>query len=161
METIVFIVKHAKSPFIFTGRRTRKLSIQGEIDSKKIIDLMSQMEIDFIVSSPYTRAIQTIEGIANKRNIEIKVIEELKERQLKGDYKLSEEEIQRALKKSYEDKDYFLSGGESIREVQNRSVPVNKSLLNQYAGNTIIIGTHGNIMTIIMNYFDSKYGYDF
>ena len=88
-------------------------------------------------------------------------MEELKERQLKGDYKLSEEEIQRALKKSYEDKDYFLSGGESIREVQNRSVPVIKSLLKQYAGKTIIIGTHGNIMTIIMNYFDSKYGYDF
>lgn len=161
MVTTVYMIRHANSPFIFGEERTRELSLEGVMDSKKITDLMSKVEIDVIVSSSYTRAIQTIEGIANQKNIKIKVIEELRERQLKGAYKLLDEEIQQAIKKSYEDYDYFLSGGESVREVQNRSIPVIKNLLNQYEGKTIIIGTHGNIMTIIMNYYNPKYGYDF
>lgn len=45
--------------------------------------------------------------------------------------------------------------------MQNRSLPIIKSILNNYEGKTIIIGTHGNVMTIIMNYFNSEYGYDF
>ncbi|PAV30877.1 histidine phosphatase family protein [Virgibacillus profundi] len=161
METTIYMIRHAKSPFVFGQERTRKLSLQGETDSKKVADLMSQKEIDVIVSSPYIRAIQTIEDIAEDKDLEIKIFEELKERQLKGAYKLPEEEIQQAIKKSYEDIDYYLSGGESIRDVQNRSLPVIKNLLTKYEGKTIIIGTHGNIMTIIMNYFNSGYGYDF
>ncbi|PPA69554.1 histidine phosphatase family protein [Jeotgalibacillus proteolyticus] len=161
MNTIIYMIRHAKSPFIFGEERTRGLSKEGEIDSKKITDLMSKVKIDVIASSSYRRAIQTIEGIAEQKNIEIYPIEELRERQLKGAYKLPDDEIQNAIKKSYEDLDYFLSGGESIREVQKRSIPVIKSLLNQYKGKTIVIGTHGNIMTIIMNYFNSKYEYDF
>lgn len=161
MNTTIYMIRHSKSPFVFGEERTRELSKEGVIDSKKITDLMSHVKIDMIVSSSYTRAIQTIKGIANQKNIEIKIIEELRERQLKGDYKLPDEEIQEAIKKSYEDYDYFLSGGESIRDVQNRSLPIIKSLLYQYEGKTIILGTHGNIMTIIMNYFNSKYEYDF
>ncbi|WP_353958403.1 hypothetical protein [Bacillus sp. DX4.1] len=34
-------------------------------------------------------------------------------------------------------------------------------MLKDYEGKNIVIGTHGNIMTIIMNYFDDRYGYDF
>ena len=40
----------------------------------------------------------------------------------------------------------------------------NRGLSNQGMqdnGQKIAIGTHGNIMTIILNYFDKNYGYDF
>ena len=33
-----------------------------------------------------------------------------------------------------------------------------KNLINNYEGKTIIVGTHGNVMTIIMNYFNKAYG---
>ncbi|MCK0473284.1 histidine phosphatase family protein [Halalkalibacter sp. APA_J-10(15)] len=161
MNTTVYMIRHAKSPFVFGQERTRKLSFQGETDSKNVTNVMNNKEIDVIVSSPFTRAIQTIEGIANAKNIEIKVFEELKERQLKGSYKLPEEEIQQAIKKSFEDFDFYLSGGESVRDVQNRALPIFKDLLHNYEGKTVVIGTHGNVMTIIMNYFNAGYGYDF
>lgn len=155
------MIRHAKSPFVFGQERTRGLSEEGERDAIKITELMKQKKVDAIISSPYTRAVQTIEGIATANNIEIKIYEDLRERQLKGAYKLPNEEIQQALKKSYEDIDFYLSGGESIRDVQNRALPVIKDLLNEYEGKKIIIGTHGNVMTIIMNYFNSEYGYEF
>ncbi len=161
MNTSIYMIRHAESPIVFGQERTRTLSPQGEKDAKKVTSLMSDKEIDLIVSSPYTRSIQTIEGIANTKDIEVKVYEELRERQLKGAYKLPEEEIQQAIKKSYEDCDLKLSGGESVKDVQNRALPVIKDLLIQYEGKTIIIGTHGNVMTVIMNYFNEEYGYGF
>lgn len=161
MDTTIYMIRHAESHFIIGQERTRKLSNQGEIDAKKVTVIMNEKEIDLVVSSPYIRAIQTIKGIVDSKNIEVKVFEELRERQLKGAYKLPEEEIQQAIKKSFEDIDFKLSGGESVRDVQNRAIPIINDLLNNYKTKTIIIGTHGNVMTIIMNYFNKEYGYDF
>ena len=64
MKTTLFMIRHAQSPFIFGQERTRKLSEQGELDANKITEQLKQEKIDVMVSSPYTRAIQTIEGIA-------------------------------------------------------------------------------------------------
>jgi len=155
------MIRHAKSPFVVGQELTRELSTQGLIDAKKVADIMDNKKIDLIVSSPYKRAIQTIEEIATNKDIEIIVYEELRERQLKGAFKLTEDEIYQAIKTSFEDIDFHLTDGESIRDVQNRAMPVIKNLLNNYEGKTIIIGTHGNVMTIIMNYFDKAYGYEF
>lgn len=115
--------------------------------------------MDVIISSPYYRAIQTIEEIANDRNLEIQLFEELKERSIKD--RLPEEKILQVIKKSFDDKDYCLPGEETTRQAQERAIPVMKHLLNEYKGKNIVIGTHGNIMTIIMNYFDQQYGYAF
>ena len=155
------MIRHAESPFIFGAERTRKLSEGGEIEAEKVAKLMLTEKIDVIVSSPFARSIQTIEAIASTRNLEIKLFEELKERMIKGDYKLSWEEVEPAIKKSFEDKDYCLPGGETTRQAQKRAVPIIKQILKEYEGKQIVIGTHGNIMTIIMNYFDQEYGYEF
>jgi 2,3-bisphosphoglycerate-dependent phosphoglycerate mutase len=155
------MIRHAESPFIFGEERTRKLSKDGELDAEKVAKLMLNEKIDVIVSSPFARSIQTIEPIATTRNIKIELYEELKERMIKGNYKLPWEEVEPAIKKSFEDKDYCLPGGETTRQAQERAVPIIKQLLKEYEGQSIVLGTHGNIMTIIMNYFDRKYGYDF
>ena len=159
--TTIYMIRHAKSPFVLGQERTRELSPEGIIDVKKVTAIMNNKKIDLIVSSPYKRAIQTIEEIATNKDIEVTVYEQLRERQLKGAYKLTENEIQKAIKTSFEDIDFHLTDGESIRDVQNRAIPVIKNLLNNYKGKTIIIGTHGNVMTIIMNYFNKSYGYEF
>ena len=161
VNTTIYMIRHAKSPFVVGQELTRELSTQGLIDAKKVADIMDNKKIDLIVSSPYKRAIQTIEEIATNKDIEIIVYEELRERQLKGAFKLTEDEIYQAIKTSFEDVDFHLTDEESIRDVQNRAIPVIKNLLNNYEGKTIIIGTHGNVMTIIMNYFNKAYGYEF
>lgn len=160
MNTTIYMIRHAKSPFVLGHEQTRGLSQQGMIDAEKVTAIMSDKQIDLVVSSPYKRAIQTIEGIANKNDVDILVFEELRERQL-GDDNMTEEEIQQAIKTSYDDIDFNLTGGESIRDVQNRTIPVIESLLNKHQGKTIIIGTHGNVMTVIMNYFNKEFGYEF
>ncbi|MDP5276754.1 histidine phosphatase family protein [Chengkuizengella axinellae] len=161
MKTVIFMVRHAESPFRFGQERTRKLSKQGELDAKLITDIMGKENIDIMVSSPYIRAIQTIEGLSSNNKLEIQVFEELKERPLKGNYKLPDEERQTAIKRSFDDLDYCLPGGETIKQAQTRVIPLIQKLLSKYEGKNIVIGTHGIIMTAILNYYDKKYGYDF
>lgn len=95
---------------------------------------MGHVKIDAIVSSPYKRASQMIEGIAKNHNLEVQVVE---------------------------DADFSLQVGESVNDVQNRAIPVINNLIKKHEGKTIIIRTHGNVMTISMNYYNEKYGYDF
>jgi len=51
--------------------------------------------------------------------------------------------------------------GGTTRQAQAMAIPKILQLLTDYKGKKIAIGTHGNIMTIILNYFDKSYGYDF
>ena len=108
ITTTIYMIRHAESPFIHGEERTRKLSKDGELDAEKIAKLMLNEKIDVIVSSPFARSIQTIEPIAKIRNLEIEMYEELKERMIKGNYKLPWDEVEPAIKKSLEDQDYCL-----------------------------------------------------
>jgi len=63
-------------------------------------------------------------------------------------------------KKQWEDFDYKLSDGESLREVQNRNIKALNEVLRMYEGKNIVIGTHGTALSTIINYYDSTYGYD-
>ena len=162
MKTIIYMVRHAESPFEFGQERTRGLSEEGFLAAKQLAKLFTDFDIHYIASSPYTRAKQTIQYIAEQKFIDIVEYEGLVERPIKGmDYKAPWDDLFEAIRKSFVDKDFALEGGESTRKAQQRSIPIIEELLKQHQGENIVIGTHGNIMTIIMNYYDDKYGFDF
>ncbi|WP_228552402.1 histidine phosphatase family protein [Gracilibacillus salitolerans] len=159
---MVYMVRHAESPFKLGEERVRGLSEDGEIATKKVTELLMDKDIAAIVSSPYKRAVQTVQGLALLKGLTIKEYEELKERPIKGlEYRLPEQELLKAIEQSFENKEYCLEGGETTTQAQKRAIPVIKQVLREYNGKKIVIGTHGNIMTIIMNYFDECYGYNF
>ncbi len=57
---------------------------------------------------------------------------------------------------------YFAwEGGESNKDAQKRGVNATLQLLNEYRNKKIVIGTHGNMMVLIMNYFDKRFDYSF
>jgi 2,3-bisphosphoglycerate-dependent phosphoglycerate mutase len=132
------------------------------MDARRAARLLGGIPVDLIISSPYRRAVQTVEGIAAERGLPITQYEELLERPIKGlDYSAAEEELLAGIRQSFEDKDYCMAGGESTRRAQERSIPLLLNLIRENEGKTIVIGTHGNIMTIMLNYFDEGIGYDF
>ena len=162
MKTTIYMIRHAESPFIFGKEKTRGLSEKGLADSIKIADIFKDVEVDCIVSSSYRRAIQTVKCLAEQKGLSIIEFEELRERPIKGlDYKMPWDELLIAIEKSFIDIDYSLEGGESTRKAQERAIPIIDKLLYEYKGKNIVIGTHGNIMTIIMNYYNKEYGFDF
>ncbi|MNJ77143.1 hypothetical protein D3C77_745680 [compost metagenome] len=44
---------------------------------------------------------------------------------------------------------------------QERAINVFKKIIEEYKGKRIVIGTHGDIMTLMMNYYDPTYSFEF
>lgn len=159
MKTTIYFIRHAESPFILGQERERPLSEKGKESAEKLVSSLNKIEFDAVFSSPYKRAIQTLDGLIDPSKI---VIEEgLRERAIKGQYKLPQNEINLVLRKSFENIDFCLEGGESVKEAQNRSLPIIFDILGNPDFENVAIGTHGNIMTSILNYFEPSLGYDF
>lgn len=80
MRTNLFLVRHAHS--VYTPEETRPLSERGMLDTKYVTEILKEESIDYVISSPYKRAIQTVQGIANDIGKEMNIEENLKERVL-------------------------------------------------------------------------------
>lgn len=157
MLTNLYFVRHAHSIYS-TDELGRPLSEKGMVDAKKITDLLLQENIEVVVSSPYKRAIQTVEGIANHLKKDIEIMDAFKERLL-SDQPVAD--FNEAMLKVWSDYGFSLPGGESNHVAQARGIHVTKEILKKFDGKNIAIGTHGNIMVLIMNYFESIYDYRF
>lgn len=66
-----------------------------------------------------------------------------------------------AVKRVWEDDHFSWEGGESNVIAQQRGVRSTYQVLDKYNGKSIVVGTHGNIMALIMNYFDHQYDFLF
>ena len=155
--TNLYFVRHAHS--IYTpDELNRPLSERGFADAKIVTNLLKTEEIGVVVSSPYKRAVQTVEGIAQYINTEVEMIADFKERTLTT---VPANDFTLAITKVWEDYNFSWEGGESNIVAQKRGVEATLNLLEKYKGENVVIGTHGNIMVLIMNYFDSQYDFSF
>lgn len=162
MHSKIYMIRHAESPYVNGFEKTRGLSKAGKDAADKIASIFKEIDIDSIYSSDYVRAIKTVEPIANQKNIKIIELAQLRERLLKPEeVVLPYDDFIDAIRKSYNDHSFSLEGGESVDEVQNRAIPVIRSILENHKGKNIVIGTHGNVMTMIMKYYDEKYDFEF
>ncbi|MEI4768193.1 histidine phosphatase family protein [Psychrobacillus sp. FJAT-51614] len=157
MITNLYFVRHAHS--IYTpDELERPLSDRGKEDAFSITEKLMQENIDYVISSPYKRAIQTVDGIARYIGLNIVINEDFKERTLSllpvGDFN-------KAITKVWSNPDFTFDGGESNKKAQQRGVKATMQVLDEYKGKNVVIGTHGNLMVLIMNYFDKKYDFHF
>ncbi|PGS53926.1 histidine phosphatase family protein [Bacillus sp. AFS041924] len=157
MITNLYLVRHAHSTYT-PDELGRPLSNKGYTDAKTVAEILLKEKIDYVVSSPYKRAIQTVEELAKSLNKEIKLDENFKERLLSSE---PVEDFEFVISEVWKDFNRSWNDGESNNMAQKRGIEATKNLLKNYCGKNIVIGTHGNIMVLIMNFFDQKYDYDF
>lgn len=157
MITTVYFVRHAHSDYT-PDERNRPLSIKGEKDAERVKHLLKDDPIDVFWSSPYRRAIQTIEPLARLKHQAIHIEERLRERTLAQG---GVEDFSAAITRVWEDEKYKFPGGESNDEARHRGGEVLKRLLIQHPGESIVIGTHGNIMTLMLQYFHPAFDLSF
>lgn len=157
MITNLYFVRHAHST-CSADELHRPLSERGLTDASRVTKLLRQENIDTLISSPYRRAIQTIEGLTEFVDTKIVIEEDFRERLLAS---TSVEDFDTAIAKVWEDYSFSWEGGESNIAAQNRGVRGLNKVLKQYEGRNIAVGTHGNIMVLIMNYLDKRYDYAF
>ncbi len=157
METNIYFVRHAESNFTpDDDNASRPLSAKGKEDAEKLIQYFNGINITKVLSSPYHRAVHTVEGIAEDKGLDIERIDDFRERTV-ADHYLDDEEFMNFVESQWDDFDYFLEGGESFNQVQERGIKALEEVIQQYAGENMIIGTHGTWLAVILNYYDEKY----
>ncbi|MGN5650257.1 histidine phosphatase family protein [Bacillus sp. Brlt_9] len=162
MSTYIYMVRHGESPKLEGNERTRGLTEKGHMDARRVNDILKAERIDTFISSPYNRAMLTIEESANFYEKEIVVYENLKECMFSSeDQIISDKEVYPLVKKMFANPDFARTEGESYKDCQRRIVKVLKEILMDFQGQKIVIGTHGLVMTLMMNYFDKQYGFEF
>ncbi|MCR8635507.1 histidine phosphatase family protein [Paenibacillus radicis (ex Xue et al. 2023)] len=162
MGTTIYMVRHAESPFSIENERVRELSPKGRADAEAVTNIMLQQNIQAIVSSPYRRAIQTVEGLAKQLGLEIEIEEDLRERLLADSYyPMEDQDFMPTIERVFKEPSFAMPGGESNEASQKRSISALQQVMKRHKGKNIAVGTHGNIMTVMMNYFDSSYGLEF
>jgi 2,3-bisphosphoglycerate-dependent phosphoglycerate mutase len=161
MSTFIYMVRHGESPKN-GNERTRGLTDKGHFDAQKVTTILMDQGIDVVISSPYISSILTVENLAQRIGQEVIVVEDLKERVFSSENnRLSDLELIPLLEKSFIEPNYSLDGGESNAECQNRAIKVMEELLTSFRDKRIVIGTHGAVMTLMMGYFDKKFGLKF
>jgi 2,3-bisphosphoglycerate-dependent phosphoglycerate mutase len=157
----ILLIRHAESvaPGISgLDEYTRPLTAKGMRDASQLRDRLASMRIDAAYSSPYLRARQTIEPIAQARGLSIGTVEDLRERLLSP---VDLPDWRAHLKRSWEDFDYAPPGGETSREAQARVVRVLEMVAARHAGGIVILASHGNLIALALNAFMPSVDYTF
>ena len=163
--TTLYFVRHAEADAYFSDQRTRPLTEKGLQDRKLVTTFLQDKNIDAVLSSPFKRAVDTIAEFSDNNGFDVELVEDFQER--KGDSGLAwgngdkMSDIKLAdIKRQWADFSYTYSDGECYAEVQARNIAALNSVLARYKNKTIVIGTHGISLSMIINYYDSAFGFE-
>lgn len=155
--TTVYFIRHAQSDRFVHDDRTRPLTDEGVNDTKRITEVLENAGIQHIISSPYTRTIQTVTDLSEKLGIEIETDEDFRERNA-GQW--HGENFLEFIRNQWEDFSYHILDGECLADVQKRNVSALKRCLEKYDCKTIAVATHGTALSTMINYFYPDYNFD-
>lgn len=155
--TRVYFVRHAQSDITTRDDRTGPLTKAGLRDSKAVAWLLSDKNISYIASSPYTRSIETVSGFAELAGLEINIYEDLRERNAGGWHGNNFFEY---IEKQWTDFNYHIEDGECLREVRERNIRVLERLLAEREGENIIVATHGTALSAMLNYYYPRFDFE-
>jgi 2,3-bisphosphoglycerate-dependent phosphoglycerate mutase len=136
----------------------RPLSVQGFVDAIRLADLMEGYPIDTIFTSPYTRARQTVEPLAERLGSPLSTELDLRERDL-GDGPF--EDFLQAVAAVWQNPTFAHPGGESNLAAQQRGVAVVERLKKAHPGDQIVLATHGNLMALILQHYEPSINFEF
>lgn len=154
MDKEIYLVRHCEAE----GQSVEaKLT---ELGSKQAIDLaefFSAIDIGQIISSPFLRAVQSIEPMSQNKNLTITIDNRLSER------KLSSTDLPNwpeKLKATYSDFVLKFDGGESSQEATNRAISVIEEIIKDDNHHITLLVTHGNLMSLLLHYYNDNFGFE-
>ena len=158
----VLLVRHAEPVPVGTPEvhdDDRPLTDAGRSAADELAAELDGWEVTAIYSSPYERAVQTVTVLAERRGMPVQLIDDLRERRLSVEL---HDEWRDSLERSWSDADFELPGGESGRAAQRRAIAILDLLRTRHAdGGRIVIGSHGNLISLILQALQPEVGYDF
>jgi 2,3-bisphosphoglycerate-dependent phosphoglycerate mutase len=147
----VLLVRHAEPVMPGTpgfDEFSRPLSDKGARDASELVRGFQYLEIDAVYSSPMLRAVQTVQGFAVARGLEVVQVRDFFEHELAPEPISNWREV---LEQSWSDFDFALLGGKTMRSTQTRGFAALERLGQAHRRGTIVIGGHGTLFSLILN----------
>lgn len=150
----IYLIRHCKA---FGQPAEAELTEVGLAQAQELKNYLLKYNINYIVSSPYARAIKTITPFAEHLNLKINIDERVREKLL---LPYVVEDYTPYLLAAYENMDITFEGGESSNQATKRAVEALNDILKLEEKNVAVV-THGELFSLIMRYFDKVSGFDF
>ena len=151
MSTI-YLIRHCET----TGQAPgAALTPRGEEQAQRLCTQLLEFSITHLISSPYRRALDSIQPLATALQLAITQEDDLKERRLSA---VPLDDWQDHLRRTFIDPDYTCPGGESSRVATGRITRVVEEALQQHDG--AILVTHGNLLSLYLHSIDPTFGFE-
>lgn len=151
VKTLV-LVRHCQAT---AQRPDAPLTHEGVRQAQGLAEFLADYAVDFVVTSRYRRARQTIEPYAENTGLPIHQDPRLNERVLSAEPLADWEAF---IRRSFDDPDLTAPGGESARRVLRRANAALKDILDRDHGLPLVV-THGNLMALLLHSADATFGY--
>ena len=119
------------------------------------------LAIDHIVCSEALRARQTVAPLAQRLGLPVTIDPDLRERKLAAQPFGNAADFREAVRATWQDPHFAHPGGESNAAAQVRGVAVIRRLVVSDPGAHIAIGTHGNLLTLMLRHYLPAIGFGF
>ncbi|WP_231186753.1 histidine phosphatase family protein [Haladaptatus sp. DYF46] len=161
MSTLYF-VRHAHSPWVPNREAERPLSERWRRDAEHVAAVLADEKIDAVVSSPFARTRQTVRPVADDHGMKIAEDEGFSERQLTdGPVETVGETFESAIERVWSDWSFAWPDGESNDDAQTRGLAAVERTIDRHAGESVVVGTHGNLLTLVLNAYDERFDVEF
>lgn len=148
----LYIIRHCQA----AGQEAdAKLTELGEQQALELARFFNDVLIDRIISSPYSRAVETIQPLAVQKQTPIKTDNRLKERVLSTSHL---PDWMEKLEATFHDSTLKYENGESSDEAARRILNVVDEVLESEA-ETVILVTHGNLMSLLLREYIRDFGF--
>ncbi|NIK80036.1 2,3-bisphosphoglycerate-dependent phosphoglycerate mutase [Paenibacillus castaneae] len=149
----IYLIRHCKA----LGQEPEAaLTKEGQQQAEALALYLQDKEIEYIISSPFERAVQTIIPLSQCLGRNIHIDDRLAERVLSTS---SIENWLEVLEKTYSDYELKLEGGESSQEASERALHVIEDLMKR-PEKTICAVTHGALLSLIIKHFNADFGFE-
>lgn len=156
--TTIYLVRHAEPNYNNHDDQTRELTEKGLQDRQLLVNFFADKQIDHIVSSPYKRAVDTIQPVADSKQLPITLQADFRERKIDDVWI---DDFKTFTANQWQDFTYkFSQAGESLGEVKTRTITALTDLLENSPADHLIISSHGTAISTIINHYNPDFGYE-
>ena len=161
---VIYLVRHAHARW--APDEMRPLSPEGARAAEELADHLAVHPVAHIVSSNSLRAQQTVAPLAKLLALPVVLEPDLRERRLvapalSAQVFRGEEAFRAAVRATWEDPNFAHPGGESNAAAQARGVAALQRLRRSHSDRHMVLSTHGNLLSLILQHFDPSIDYDF
>lgn len=154
--TRLYLVRHAHADW--QPDEGRPLSLRGRSDARRVADLLTPRRPVAVYSSPARRAVETVQGVAERCGLEPTLVDDLRERGLPV---VPPKHFQAAVRASWEEPEWSVEGGEPNRAAQARGRAALLDIVSRHAGESVVVATHGTLLALSLGALDSRFDLEF